>query len=105
MKIKICGLKYPDNIQAIEALGPQYMGFIFYGRSPRFAGDLDAGASAAISPDIIKTGVFVNESAEQIKASICSALSFTNTPVFTMSGDNAAKAPASKSPIKRGERP
>jgi len=70
MKIKICGLKYPDNIQAIEALGPQYMGFIFYGRSPRFAGDLDAGASAAISPDIIKTGVFVNESAEQIKALI-----------------------------------
>lgn len=70
MKIKICGLKYPDNIQAIEALGPQYMGFIFYGRSPRFMGDLDAGALAAISPDIIKTGVFVNESAEQIEALI-----------------------------------
>jgi len=66
MKIKVCGLKYPENIQDIEALGPQYMGFIFYGKSPRFVGDLDADALAAISPDIRKTGVFVNESAEQI---------------------------------------
>ncbi|MFD2871673.1 phosphoribosylanthranilate isomerase [Mucilaginibacter ximonensis] len=68
MKIKVCGLKYPDNIRAIEALEPKYMGFIFYGRSPRFAGDLDADALAAISPEIIKTGVFVNERAEEIEA-------------------------------------
>lgn len=67
MKIKICGLKYPNNIQAIEALNPQYMGFIFYGRTPRFVGDLDAAILAAISPDIIKTGVFVDETAEQIE--------------------------------------
>lgn len=70
MKIKVCGLKYPDNIQAIEGLGPQYMGFIFYGRSPRFVGDLDADALAAISPEIIKTGVFVNERAEEMESLI-----------------------------------
>ncbi|HWZ35400.1 MAG TPA: phosphoribosylanthranilate isomerase [Mucilaginibacter sp.] len=70
MKIKICGLKYPDNIRAIEALSPQYMGFIFYGRSSRFVDDLDEGTLAAISPEIIKTGVFVNKSAEEIEALI-----------------------------------
>lgn len=70
MKIKVCGLKYPDNIHAIEALEPQYMGFIFYGRSPRFVDDLNKDALAAISPEIIKTGVFVNENAEQIEAFI-----------------------------------
>lgn len=67
MKIKVCGLKYPDNIKAIEALNPQYMGFIFYGRSPRFVAGVDAGALAAIPSSIIKTGVFVNENAEQIQ--------------------------------------
>lgn len=70
MKIKVCGLKYTQNIQAIEALEPHYMGFIFYGRSPRFAGDLDADALAAITDEVIKTGVFVNESAEQINTLI-----------------------------------
>jgi phosphoribosylanthranilate isomerase len=30
MKIKICGMKYPENIQEIAALQPDYLGFIFY---------------------------------------------------------------------------
>ncbi|GAA4091482.1 phosphoribosylanthranilate isomerase [Mucilaginibacter panaciglaebae] len=66
MKIKVCGLKYPDNIKAIEKLKPEYMGFIFYGRSPRFVADINTDALAAIPSVIIKTGVFVNESAEKV---------------------------------------
>ncbi len=56
MKIKVCGMKYPENIQAVAALQPDYMGFIFYEKSPRnFEGTIPEIDSA-----INKTGVFVN---------------------------------------------
>ncbi len=38
MKLKICGLKYPENIEAIMAMKLQYMGFIFYEGSKRYVG-------------------------------------------------------------------
>jgi phosphoribosylanthranilate isomerase len=30
MKLKICGMKYPENILEVAALLPDYMGFIFW---------------------------------------------------------------------------
>jgi len=36
MKLKICGLKYPDNILEVSKLEPDYMGFIFWDKSSRF---------------------------------------------------------------------
>lgn len=58
MKIKICGMKFPENIIEVAQLKPDYMGFIFYERSPRnFTGEIPE-----ISGDIKKTGVFVNVS-------------------------------------------
>lgn len=35
-KVKICGMKYPDNIRAVSALGADYLGFIFHQKSPRY---------------------------------------------------------------------
>ena len=35
MKLKVCGMRYDDNIQAIAAIKPDYMGFIFYEGSSR----------------------------------------------------------------------
>ncbi|TSD66902.1 phosphoribosylanthranilate isomerase [Inquilinus sp. KBS0705] len=66
MKIKVCGLKYADNIADITALSPDYIGFICYDRSPRFIDDLDKGILQAIPTGITKTAVFVNEAAETI---------------------------------------
>ncbi|HYH57544.1 MAG TPA: phosphoribosylanthranilate isomerase [Anseongella sp.] len=60
LKVKICGMRDPANIGAAAALGPDYMGFIFYGKSPRYVG-------AGFSPDwsrlggVVKTAVFVDE--------------------------------------------
>ena len=70
MKIKVCGLKDPENIKAITALGPDYMGFIFYGPSPRFVNDLPAELLNNIPASIYKTGVFVNEGVENINQQI-----------------------------------
>ncbi len=70
MKIKICGLKDPENISAVVALNPDYMGFIFYGDSPRFVGDLSLDALELIPSHINKTVVFVNENANTISSII-----------------------------------
>ncbi|MCK8521905.1 phosphoribosylanthranilate isomerase [Aquimarina sp. D1M17] len=56
MKIKVCGMKYKDNIAAVAALQPDYMGFIFYDKSPR---NFDTEIPS-ISEDIKKVGVFVD---------------------------------------------
>jgi phosphoribosylanthranilate isomerase len=56
MKLKVCGMKYPDNIEQVAALHPDYLGFIFYEKSARyFDGDIPE-----ISKSIKKVGVFVD---------------------------------------------
>jgi phosphoribosylanthranilate isomerase len=66
MQIKICGLKHRDNIEAVAAFKPDYVGFICYAPSPRFAAELDDETLAAIPNTIGKTAVFVNEAVETI---------------------------------------
>jgi len=39
IKVKICGLRDPGNIQQIIDLGPNFIGAVFYPNSKRFAGD------------------------------------------------------------------
>ena len=66
MKIKVCGLKYRDNIEVVSALGPDYMGFIFYGNSPRFVGEISGDIFGGIPASVNKTGVFVDESIDTV---------------------------------------
>lgn len=56
MKLKICGMKYSENIQKVATLLPDYLGFIFYEKSPRFFN----GKLPELSKSIQKVGVFVN---------------------------------------------
>ena len=64
MQLKVCGLKYKENIEQVAALRPDYMGFIFYPQSKRFVGD--DFKMPMISPEIKKVGVFVNATAGYI---------------------------------------
>ncbi|WP_417875436.1 phosphoribosylanthranilate isomerase [Winogradskyella sediminis] len=66
MKLKICGMKYKDNIEAVANLQPNYMGFIFYDKSAR---NFDA-MIPKIPTSIKKTGVFVDEKLEIVKEKI-----------------------------------
>jgi len=52
-------MRYPENIRDVEALQPDYLGFIFYAPSPRFVG-MDY-IIPELSPSIKRVGVFVNE--------------------------------------------
>ena len=61
MNIKVCGMKEPENIRQLAELEVDYMGFIFYPQSKRFAGSLEREMLASLPGSIKKTGVFVNE--------------------------------------------
>jgi phosphoribosylanthranilate isomerase len=46
LDIKICGLKTPDAVDHAVALGATHIGFIFFGKSPRYIEPADAGRLA-----------------------------------------------------------
>ena len=66
MKLKVCGLTRIDQIEELISLNVNFLGFIFYEKSPRYVlNSLDLEEIKAIKHKG-KVGVFVNESLEQI---------------------------------------
>ena len=66
MIVKVCGMRDAENIREVEALGVDWMGFVFHRTSPRFVGEL---------PDYLpqrakRVGVFVDETEEQIMETV-----------------------------------
>ncbi|MCA1747152.1 MAG: phosphoribosylanthranilate isomerase [Bacteroidales bacterium] len=67
LKIKVCGMTDPVNVQAVCKYRPDYMGFIFYHRSVRYVGgDPDPELFSAVPEGVKKTAVFVNEHYEKM---------------------------------------
>lgn len=67
VKLKICGMKFPENIQEIANLQPDFLGFIFYENSTRNYTD---DTIVSLPSSIKKVGVFVNEKQETILKTI-----------------------------------
>ena len=66
MKLKVCGLTKMDQIQELISMNVDFLGFIFYGKSPRFVlNHLSLEGISAINHQK-KVGVFVNETIEKI---------------------------------------
>ena len=63
MKIKVCGMRDPDNIHQAEKTGVDMMGFIFYKGSSRYVGSMAPVTTSRVE----RVGVFVNESAQKIR--------------------------------------
>ncbi|UPL50429.1 phosphoribosylanthranilate isomerase [Hymenobacter sublimis] len=62
VRLKVCGMARPDNLRAVAALRPDFLGFIFYPKSRRYAAPTLTPADAATVPATIrKVGVFVDE--------------------------------------------
>ncbi len=57
MIVKVCGMRDADNIRAVESLGVDWMGFIFYPKSSR---NVEALPSY-LPKDVKRVGVFVDE--------------------------------------------
>lgn len=68
MKIKVCGMKDPGNIKEVSQLPIDYMGFIFYERSPRYVGEVNPEVLAQIPASIQKIGVFVDEDLGKVQS-------------------------------------
>lgn len=65
MQVKVCGMKHPENIEALLNLPIDMMGFIFYPKSKRYVGNDEALADWLQGHDedfnlVKKVGVFVN---------------------------------------------
>jgi phosphoribosylanthranilate isomerase len=67
MKVKVCGMRQAQNIAEIARIEPDYMGFIFYDRSPRFAGGLDPEVLNLLPAATKRVGVFVDAPEKYIR--------------------------------------
>ena len=61
-KIKICGLRFDEDIDYANELLPEYVGFVFWNRSKRYITPEEAGRlRSRLDPKIKTVGVFVDE--------------------------------------------
>ena len=68
-RIKLCGLSRPCDIEAANALQPDYIGFVFAPKSRRYVSpEPAAGLRKRLDPAIRAVGVFVNERPETVAA-------------------------------------
>lgn len=76
MLIKVCGMREPENIHAVESLGVDMIGLIFYPKSPRYVEMLSSRAGilpdyaaadyAAAGQAPARVGVFVDDMPQNI---------------------------------------
>ena len=63
-KVKICGLRRPEDIQMVNRLKPDYAGFVFAASSRQVTISQAEKLSGLLDSDICPVGVFVNEDPE-----------------------------------------
>lgn len=62
LKVKVCGMKEPDNLEQVCRLDPDFIGYIFFRASARYVGDHPDEALFSLPGDTVsRVGVFVNE--------------------------------------------
>lgn len=66
-RIKLCGLTRPCDIEAVNELKPEYIGFVFAQKSRRYiTAEKAEELKKLLHPDIETVGVFVNENVETV---------------------------------------
>ena len=71
MKIKVCGNTLPQQVNALDDIGVTFAGFIFYPKSPRYmAMKIAAEKMRQLKGKIIKVGVFVNPTYEELMKTV-----------------------------------
>jgi phosphoribosylanthranilate isomerase len=77
VKIKICGIRTLNDIHAVNAARPDYIGFVFAESFRRVSEEEASHLKACLNPGIPAVGVFVNEEPERI-IRLCRAMRMTD---------------------------
>jgi phosphoribosylanthranilate isomerase len=71
MKIKVCGMTLPEQVNALDEMGVDLAGFIFYEKSPRYVKKkISPMLMKKIGGRIAKVGVFVNMGFEELMQTV-----------------------------------
>ncbi len=65
--IKICGLTDPGEVEALDALGAEFLGFNFHPQSPRYVEPAQAARLTASCRRCEPVGVFVDQPLERLE--------------------------------------
>lgn len=65
MKLKVCGMTRPSDLDLAQELGFDFCGFIFHPQSPRHVAP--EFAATLKTEGLLRVGVFVNQGAEEIE--------------------------------------
>lgn len=69
--MKVCGMTLPEQVIALDEIGVEFAGFIFYPKSPRYIGNKIAPeVMKRIKGKIAKVGVFVNMLYEELMKTV-----------------------------------
>lgn len=75
IRIKFCGLTRPCDVEAVNDLRPDYIGFVFAKKSRRYVSPEQAAElKSLLRPGILAVGVFVDEEIGQITALLSSGV-------------------------------
>lgn len=66
MRVKVCGMTQPDQVEALAGLGAMFAGFIFYPKSPRYVFRHMTTTQIRKVNNVNKVGVFVNAPIEEV---------------------------------------
>jgi len=70
-RIKVCGMTLPAQVIALEEMGVDLAGFIFYEKSPRYVGHkISPEKMKQIKGKIGKVGVFVNKEYDELMKTV-----------------------------------
>lgn len=75
IKIKLCGLTRPSDIETANLLHPDYVGFVFAKKSRRYVSpERVKTLKKLLHPDILAVGVFVDEEPEAVATWLSSGI-------------------------------
>ncbi len=87
MKIKLCGIKRPEDVSLMNEFRPDYVGFVFAGTKRRVSPETAAELAARLDGGIGRVGVFVDEPPE----SVARTAKIVGLNVVQLHGDETAK--------------
>ncbi len=88
MKVKLCGIRRPEDIGYMNEFKPDYVGFVFAGKKRRVTPLQAATLAEKLDKSVMRVGVFVNEDVKRIDGTVRIA----GLDAVQLHGDETAEA-------------